>query len=409
MYRRVLSIFANELSKKCPNKIISDYGLRIGIRYRSLLVTHGTLYTRGPKSKSPVASIRKESNGKRVVDVDWRPMTLQERIKEFPASVKRLWKHYELYGNIHNASKTKRNAWSSDSPHNTPLHQGNIGDNPYPIHHLKNRPGLVPRRQYEQQRQFIEALKLVSPTVLVWILPIVGTIPMVLAVAAPRQLLSRHFHNDFEVAEYARQEFSQRLQHFQTSAKLFQDLFGEPLRSLLLEGNGDAAGPILNALPLLTPFGNPANSRKATIAIDGLSGGYLKSFALSVGVLQSLPRGWAPKILEVLPHSYLRFRIQDLAKRVSLDDSFLLYERHHENNCASLTEEELLDAALLRNLPVDVSFGEMRTCLTNHLQLVASVRLSLQYDPADEVIGLWTLHLSLIRHFLQAAWNPRTK
>jgi hypothetical protein len=47
----------------------------------------------------------------------------------------------------------------------------------------------------------------------------------------------------------------------------------------------------------------------------------------------------------------------------------------------------------MRGLPVTMSHDRMRESLTNHLQMISSVRRRLPPDPASEGFGLFTLHL----------------
>jgi hypothetical protein len=56
----------------------------------------------------------------------------------------------------------------------------------------------------------------------------------------------------------------------------------------------------------------------------------------------------------------------------------------------------------MRGLPITVSHETMREYLTNHLQMVSSVKRRLPLDPATEGFGLFTLHLSVIRDFLKS-------
>jgi hypothetical protein len=71
-------------------------------------------------------------------------MTASERIKIFPTAVMDIWREYQLYDAINAAAATKHNGWH----------------------------GVVPRRQREQQRHFIESIGVVGPLILVWIPPI---------------------------------------------------------------------------------------------------------------------------------------------------------------------------------------------------------------------------------------------
>jgi len=111
-------------------------------------------------------------------DDNWRHWTVKERVVQFPQGVKLLHKHWLLYQNIRDAATTPHNAWTT------------------------KRGARIPWRQQYQQRLFLDGISTVLPVVIFWMIPFLGYVPMLLAVAAPRQLLSRHFHNDYEMAEY---------------------------------------------------------------------------------------------------------------------------------------------------------------------------------------------------------------
>ena len=119
-------------------------------------------------------------------------MTVRERVLLFPTSVQRLWKDWLLYQNIRDAAATPRNAWTVH-PQRLSL-QGALASGIVHSH--------IPWRQREQQRRFREGVATVLPVVVLWMIPVVGYLPMLLAVAAPRQVLSRHFHNEYEQRLY---------------------------------------------------------------------------------------------------------------------------------------------------------------------------------------------------------------
>ena len=158
-------------------------------------------------------------------------MTVWERIRIFPTSVSRLWKDWLLYQNIRDAAATPRNAWTipgtttqsatttttKNANNNAVDDEGRTVVSPAEVPLLVAKQMVhshIPWRQREQQRRFLDGLSTVLPVVVLWCVPIVGYVPMLLAIAAPRQLLSRHFHNDFEAVQYNRLAYRQRHAHF---------------------------------------------------------------------------------------------------------------------------------------------------------------------------------------------------
>ena len=111
-------------------------------------------------------------------------MTFRERVFKFGSGVGLLWNDFQLYRNIRDASTTPRNAWTIENK------RLEIPSSVVASQVIRSR---IPWRQQEQQRRFIDGLFTVFPVVALWAIPVVGYIPMFVAIATPRQLLSRHF------------------------------------------------------------------------------------------------------------------------------------------------------------------------------------------------------------------------
>jgi hypothetical protein len=180
-----------------------------------------------------------------------RPQTRMERITNVPQDVEKLYHHALRYKSIHDASMTPLNAWTINHPrkgHKTnsntttnnmhkatatqpeedsssfrtlllPANQGIWGGlltrNPLP------RPGRIPRRQYQQQLQTIEDFQTMLPLVALFLVPVIGYLPAVVAVSAPRQILSRQFHNADEWEIFSQINYAQRKAVFLELGDLF--------------------------------------------------------------------------------------------------------------------------------------------------------------------------------------------
>jgi hypothetical protein len=102
---------------------------------------------------------------------------------------------------------------------------------------------------------------------------------------------------------------------------------------------------------------------------------------------------------------WLRRQIDRISRIVCHDDALLLEEGHALNHCESLTYIEIMDACLMRGLPVtNNTVEERRECLTNHLKMVASVKRRIK-GPITEGFRLFTLHLAPLRYHIKMTKN----
>lgn len=342
-------------------------------------------------------------------------MTALERAKEFPKGVKKLFQACLTYKNIHDASRTPLNAWTIDHPF-----RQHKPKRVFSIYQDEVRPGRIPRRQFEQQRRLRSDIICMMPLVILWIPPIIGYLPMILFVMAPRQVLSRQFHNDYEVRHYAELEYYQRRQDYPALADLFFRLAmlgQQDGRHVEIDSaESDEAGPVMDALPFYSVFANRSGIthqyrlRRGVLAtLDMLPREYIVQLALAVGVNQSLPKGMAVRLTGWMPSVWLRYQIHRVATAVVEDDTLLLLEDHDENGCADLTEIEVMDACLMRGLPVGISTDKMRVCLTNHLKMIASVKERLPSGSMTEGFGLFTMHLAVLRYYFKQRDEQRLK
>ena len=296
-------------------------------------------------------ALEPSDGSKATIRPDWRPSTLRERIVNFPRGVRRLMKDYDLYKNIHDASRTRMNAWTIDHP----LNKKAPSKTDFKIHAIVTRPGRIPRRQYEQQRRATVDIGTSAPVILLWAVPVIGYVPMILGVAAPRQVLSRQFYNEYEIYHYAQIEYQQRKKEFSGLAEMFWNTtpLGHRASELIIPSDKEenAAGPIIDALPLYSIFAKHTDAsskhelvQSALQSVDLIPRKYLVKLALAIGVNQNLPGWLSPLVTEWLPTRWLKYRVRQTAQTVVEDDRLLLFERHHEDGCLSLTDVEVMDA-----------------------------------------------------------------
>jgi hypothetical protein len=78
-----------------------------------------------------------------------------------------------------------------------------------------------------------------------------------------------------------------------------------------------------------------------------------------------------------------------------------LEEDHALNGCHSLTDIEVMEACLLRGLPItNDPIEDQREYLTNHLKMVEHVKKQVG-DEITEGFKLFTLHLAPLRYHLK--------
>jgi hypothetical protein len=264
-------------------------------------------------------------------------------------------------------------------------------------------------REHDEQRRLKDDLRKVGPVVLLWIPPGIGYIAMLLVILAPRQALSRQFYSRYEKELYASIEYRQCKSHFRA---LSEHVFGSVMvnvHSLDIPVQGqDAAGPILDLVPYYSVFSNATVKSVDTRLLQAGKLAHLETYprehlislALANGLYQSYPDLLSRLFATCCP--WLRGEVRRIANLVATDDKLLLEEAYDSNGCESMTDQEVLDACLMRGLPVTVSYAEMRLCLTNHLTMIKVLRESLPKQHATpEGLKLLTLHLSALRYYLR--------
>jgi LETM1-like protein len=332
-------------------------------------------------AKETKSSTKLSNDGVTVASrLDGRPMTAWERIVHFPAAVKQVVQEAGRYWDIERAAHyTPRNAWH----------------------------GRLPRRQFMQQQQLLSDLSVITPTIIVWALPVVGTLPMILAVAAPRQVLSRQFHNAYEQQMYRLQLQGQCAEYRAKIPQLFHELVAN--QKLSTEPGFRDDNQTMAAEKILSSIGS----------LSQLPRDYLVTLSLAVGIHQRLPRTMAHLTTYISPSVYLQFRLRILARRLAQDDRLLIEEGHHESQCQFLTDDEVQEAwygqiatsfnfklrtltrfvcinSLARGLPIESL--EMRRGLSRYLQLMHETRNKAagRIPRTGELWGLFGWHLGFL-------------
>lgn len=340
--------------------------------------------------------------------IEKRVPTVVERIKNFPQGAKQLYNDMLRYKNIHDASRTRQNAWTV---RRNPLYRGNY-QLPFIIMDEEIRPGRIPRREHEEQRRLKEDLRKVLPIVALWAVPFIGTALVFFPVLIPRQTLSRQFFNQYEKELYAAIEYRQCQSHYYALGDyVFTSAMISAKRLNTSKLPEDAAGPILDLMPFYVMFTDslPEKETKNFVLpvgklahLESYPREHLIALALANGLYQHLPDSLSTLAARLCP--WLRREIHRIGTNIAEDDAMLLEEAYDLYGCESMTDQEVLDACLLRGLPVTLSREEMRLCLTNHLGMIRTLkeRVSSENDrQPSEGLKLLTMHLPSIRYYLK--------
>lgn len=315
----------------------------------------------------------------------------------------------------------------------------------------KHIPFKATRRGERLVIQISKDLQTTLPTVLGFLIPVVGYSFLVLGLLFPKFLLSRQFHTDEQRREFAMDEFGFRRGWYDNVAL---DFWGSFMRSppkvmggtkrlnamndILSFDNVDAAGPVWNERSLLYFYDlcdTLLVSDDSPNAFSNLPISHLHSLALAYNLssILPLPSSLSAELLQYcFPRLFLQRRLEAIAEDIIVDDVTLI-EEHLNEGCASLTDDEVTTACLARGLPIgrfarDQSTNRtedvvnMKRILINHLNMMQSllmVKESLSLDSLmltsrdtgiskrshvrDHALQLLVLHLPAIRH--DAAYN----
>ena len=239
--------------------------------------------------------------------------------------------------------------------------------------YIRDSFGRRSRRQQEQVRMTLADVRVVTPTVLLWIPPIIGFLPLFLAIFTPRQVLSRQFFNTYERQEFAVLESNQRHQ---------------------------SISQLQSYLPTTTTTTSSMDSIYRSFPWSSLvdcSALHLRTLALATGYAQRFPLVWAQTAVRLSPPALLRNEIGRVARQVYTDDTLLLEESYHTYGCEGMTDDELLEACLLRGIPIASpnNYPQLQKAMTQHLRVMEELRTKHQDD--QEKISLFALHLPALQ------------
>jgi LETM1-like protein len=235
---------------------------------------------------------------------------------------------------------------------------------------------------------------------------------MVLAIAAPRQVLSRNFYNVFEMLDYMTIADRQRRHHWpvvqervwQSIAQQEEDCQAAIVELLLSRQNGPKSDHTVRTEPIVIadaetvrwwfyqtmPLMPPLLDRRDTLV----------PLAMSVGVHSSLP----PMVGRLSPTQWMRRQIMYWADSVANDDQRLLAER---DTLHQLSRVELIEACFRRALPISAGLDDdaLRRSLDQHLELVSHLPAEDDDDekqqPKQQQLqqhkGLWSLVWNILR------------
>jgi len=248
--------------------------------------------------------------------------------------------------------------------------------------------------------------------------------------------LSRQFHTTYEIEAFACIEYRQRRDSFLTLGDHFwNSIMVNPATIKFSVARHDAAGPVIDLLPFYKVFSDqplPDNSNNShsddkgsydiptkpslLSDLDSYPREHWIALAHVAGTHHSFRKELSHTLTDLSPSWWLELSIRRIGNEVYEDDKLLLEEEYDSNGCQSLTNQEVVDACLLRGLPVTVSYDEMRQCLTNHLSMIRQLNTSLKKsnieakslnslhdDKGEEGYKLFVLHLPALR------WHLREK
>ena len=259
--------------------------------------------------------------------------------------------------------------------------------------------GRIPRRQVEQQRMLRHDVRIALPLVILFIPPIIGYIPVLMAIITPRQWMSRHFFNDHERLLNASMEVDQRRQNSKALSQSLLTLLHMKHTNIPQRCNkGDLAGPMLDLVPLYQQWDTILHPSDRILSVRH----HLVLLASMSGYLQRFPSILADPIRSFLPSSWLRADILWNADEVCRDDDLLLQEGYDILACNSMTNDEVVEACWLRGLPICINtngignYTTMREQLTMHLMMMKELRKGIGTN--HQHLPLLTLHVTALRY-----------
>ena len=357
--------------------VVQTQCLRILVRRNLIRRNNSTIHCfagQQSSSSSSSSSFSKNTSSKPIKTIDigndtklHRPYKWWERLYHFPRNVTHLME------DIHRNTNIKNAVWKN---------------------------GIIPRQQIEQQRMLRHDIRIALPLVILSIPPIIGYIPVLMAIISPRQWMSRHFFNNHERLLNASIEVEQRRQHStDLSQSLFQLLNMKHTNIPHHFSNKDLVGPILDLVPLYQQWDKTLHASDRILSVRH----HLVLLATMSGYLQRFPPILADPIRSILPSAWLRADILQHSDELCRDDDLLIQEGYDIMACNIMTNDEVVEACWLRGLPIGIisttgigNYTAMREQLTMHLIMMKELRNKIGTN--RQHLPLLTLHVTALRY-----------
>lgn len=208
---------------------------------------------------------------------------------------------------------------------------------------------------------------------------------MILSIAAPRQVLSRHFQNVYELLEYSHIAHRLRTSHWATFQENVWNTIGDKqaIESMLHNGTVDPSGIVVTDQKTVQLL-----CRAIQVpSVDERK--QLVPFALAVGVYSSFPQPLPGLFASLSPSMHLRRQLLYWGETLAKDDQALIDE---PTLLRQLSLVELTEACFRRALPTKgQTVDDLRNMLDNHLSLVTHMPTTVE----DK--GLWVLVWNILR------------
>jgi LETM1-like protein len=251
---------------------------------------------------------------------------------------------------------------------------------------------LVPWRQQQEKYKFLQSLQTVAPTVFLCLLPIVGYVPMILAVLLPRQLLSSHFYTNTEILHYNTLQHKEQQSYFHSVMtyvlQQHPSLSNIPNKTTDDNDRSQTIKTILDWYDILmvptseNPSHNDSKSPRFSLSVlDSYSRTALIQLSLATGIYPTLSSSSAVarnnvryySTVYMTPTWILRHHIRSKLQRIVQENQLLLCEEvlvllQLQNQTKSstvtttsstlceyinqFTDVEFSDACLLRGIPL---------------------------------------------------------
>mmetsp|Transcript_21370 Transcript_21370/g.49308 ORF Transcript_21370/g.49308 Transcript_21370/m.49308 type:complete len:205 (+) Transcript_21370:1-615(+) len=171
----------------------------------------------------------------------------------------------------------------------------------------------------------------------------------------------------------------------------------------------DPTGPMIQVVALFEMFSgkNVEASNKPLVDLHAYPTEYLATLALATGYAQRFPHLMARFLVYISPRRFLESETQTLALQILRDDESLLEHHYHTYHCEGLTNAEVMEACLLRGMPVSVDCNTMRKSMTNHLKLVERVlekfpvATTATTEEEKQRMALFIMHLPALRQYFK--------